>query len=155
MSRPTPTPADIIAHARACVGTPFLHQGRQPGLGLDCAGLVAIVAHGLGLSDYDHAGYARNARGQEFLQHFIAGGALVVPRADLRAGCIAVFRDRAHMCHCGIVGEKAEREGGPLRRTLIHAYRPNRKVVEDWWSTDLDDRLRYVLRFGNCQWPSS
>ena len=34
----------IIASARACLGTPFLHQGRIPGVALDCAGLVGIIA---------------------------------------------------------------------------------------------------------------
>ena len=38
------TSADIIAIARACLGTPFRHQGRIPGVALDCAGLVVAVA---------------------------------------------------------------------------------------------------------------
>ncbi len=28
-----------IAAARTCLGTPFHHQGRAPGVGLDCIGL--------------------------------------------------------------------------------------------------------------------
>ncbi|MBK8745664.1 MAG: peptidase P60, partial [Propionivibrio sp.] len=40
--------AAILAAARACIGTPFVHQGRIPGLALDCAGLVVAVAQAIG-----------------------------------------------------------------------------------------------------------
>jgi len=51
--------ADIIAAARACLETPFVHQGRLPGQALDCAGLIIQVAKTLGLEHVDHSGYAR------------------------------------------------------------------------------------------------
>lgn len=53
------TPADIIAIARACLGTPFRHQGRIPGVALDCAGLVVAVAAALGADYLDQEGYGR------------------------------------------------------------------------------------------------
>ena len=34
---------NMIAAARACLGTPFHHQGRMPGVGLDCIGLVIVA----------------------------------------------------------------------------------------------------------------
>lgn len=34
----------IIDHARALIDTPWHHQGRAPNLGIDCIGLVVIVA---------------------------------------------------------------------------------------------------------------
>ena len=34
----------IVAAARACVGTRFRPQGRTPGLGLDCVGVVLFAA---------------------------------------------------------------------------------------------------------------
>lgn len=37
-------PDTILAAARACIDTPFMHQGRVPGVGLDCIGLVIAVA---------------------------------------------------------------------------------------------------------------
>lgn len=43
------TPADVVAAARALLGTPFHHQGREPGVGLDCAGVPIVVARALGL----------------------------------------------------------------------------------------------------------
>lgn len=49
----------IIAIARAQVGTKFRHQGRIPGQFLDCAGLVAHVAHELGVEYNELPGYGR------------------------------------------------------------------------------------------------
>jgi len=40
--RPTPAAAMIEA-ARRCIGTPFHHQGRASGIGLDCIGLIVIA----------------------------------------------------------------------------------------------------------------
>jgi len=34
----------IVAAARACIGTRFRSQGRVPGLGLDCVGVVLVAA---------------------------------------------------------------------------------------------------------------
>lgn len=57
------TPADVIAAARACLGTPFRHQGRLPGIGLDCGGLIVAVCQALGLEYQDMAGYGRRPGG--------------------------------------------------------------------------------------------
>lgn len=39
----------IVAAARSCVGTRFRAQGRRPGLGLDCVGVVLVAAAAAGL----------------------------------------------------------------------------------------------------------
>lgn len=51
--------SQIILAARQCIGTPFRHQGRWPGRGLDCVGLVRYPAVALGLynDDADVFGY--------------------------------------------------------------------------------------------------
>jgi cell wall-associated NlpC family hydrolase len=46
-----PDRALFIAAARECVGTPFQHQGRHRGIGLDCSGLLLYVAKKLSLKD--------------------------------------------------------------------------------------------------------
>ena len=43
------TRADIVAEARAWLGTPWLHQARLKGVGTDCIGLIGGVALALGL----------------------------------------------------------------------------------------------------------
>lgn len=51
--------AEVCDAAERLLGTPFHHQGRWPGLGLDCAGVPIAVARWLGLvaPDFDITGY--------------------------------------------------------------------------------------------------
>lgn len=37
---------DVAARALECLGTPFRHQGRLPGVGIDCLGLIVHAVHG-------------------------------------------------------------------------------------------------------------
>lgn len=53
------TAADVIHHARQCRETPFVHQGRQPGVGLDCAGLIVHAYRAAGLPATDETRYGR------------------------------------------------------------------------------------------------
>jgi len=61
----------VGAAARAWLGIPWRHQGRSA-RGVDCAGLVVLVARELGLADYDKQTYGRRPEGQGFDQHFRA-----------------------------------------------------------------------------------
>lgn len=112
--------------ARSFVGTPFRHQGRIPGVGLDCVGVVAKTAHLLGISDYDWTNYQRRASwAGEFESHFSRNMDRVrVP--DIRAGHVAIFRQEGFPCHCGVIGSRSGRG-----LSLIHAYLPRRAVVEE------------------------
>lgn len=51
--------AEIVAKAREYLGTPFAHQARVKGVGIDCVGLVIGVAQELGLASVEITGYAR------------------------------------------------------------------------------------------------
>ena len=53
-----PRAAAIIAVARTCVGTRFRPQGREPGLALDCVGVVLIAARAAGVADPHVPAYA-------------------------------------------------------------------------------------------------
>ena len=50
--------SEIVAEARTWLDTPYLHQGRRKGHGVDCLGLIVGVAHALGLSRYDNRAYS-------------------------------------------------------------------------------------------------
>lgn len=50
----------VIAAARECLGTPFKHQGRVVGIGMDCAGLLVHCFKALGVDHFDEFGYPRN-----------------------------------------------------------------------------------------------
>lgn len=49
----------IAECARRFIGTPFLHQGRQPGKGLDCVGVAFCAAWECGLKVPDFRGYGK------------------------------------------------------------------------------------------------
>jgi cell wall-associated NlpC family hydrolase len=121
------TRADIIAYARGCVGTPFLHRGRLPGVGIDCLGIVICAARAFGLvpSDFDVGPYPQVPDGAEFMK-----GAnrymQKVPKEAMQAGDVALIITYRLPQHMGILANY--RHGG---FSLIHAansLRPPRVV---------------------------
>lgn len=51
---------DMIAYAVSLCQTPFKHQGRLPGIALDCAGTIAAICEKFGYEYVDRYGYGRN-----------------------------------------------------------------------------------------------
>jgi NlpC/P60 family putative phage cell wall peptidase len=118
----------VVLQARTWLHTPYHHQGRLKGVGVDCAGLVIGVAHELGLSTFDISGYTARPDGDSLRQ---ACQAQMRPLAldQLRPGDVLLFRFDAHPGHLGFLS---------AAQTLLHAYLPRRKVVEHsldatWW----------------------
>lgn len=122
----------IIAEAESWIGTPFRHQGRAKGVGVDCVGLPVAVAQALGLlpGDYDTGPYGRQPNPRELLSRAAAVGRRV-DIADAGPGdvlLLALPPDRVPM-HFGIL----DYAGG-----LIHASEPLGRVVRhgmtpEWW----------------------
>ena len=79
------TAADVVAAARAHIGTPWQHQGRLRGVALDCAGLVIMVARDLGIvePDFDIRGYGRAPDGT--MLAYCAGAMTALPGPELGA----------------------------------------------------------------------
>lgn len=100
--------------ARAYLGVPFLHQGRNPDVGIDCIGLLVLAARdcGLALDEHDRCNYPRNPSGGLLEQHLRA--AFGAPAAGLLPGDVVAIRYCGPVRHVGIVGELK----GTL--TLIH-----------------------------------
>lgn len=119
----------IVAEARSLIGTPFQHQARLPGIGIDCAGVVIVVARRLGMvpDDFDVGNYPREADGVSMLgwcrQHMIQ-----VKQAEMQVGdVVAVIVDKLPQ-HLGVVGDY--RHGG---FSIIHAAafaKPKPRVIE-------------------------
>jgi len=116
----SPSRAALIAAARACLGTPFRHQGRQPGVGLDCVGLLVHAARAAGLCDYDFTVYGRRPSGGLLEAHLAAAGLREIPVARARPGDVALFRFDGPAQHVGLLSE----------RGMIHAHIAMRGVVE-------------------------
>jgi len=113
---------DIITEARKWLGTRWVHQGRNSA-GIDCAGLLICVMRDLGLPVEDMQGYRRSPDGETFRQH-------IHSQTDFQAyptpGAIGLFREARFPTHTGFF---AINDDGML--TLIHAYAPVGKVVEE------------------------
>ncbi len=57
------TRSDIVNKAREFIGTPFHHQARLKGVGIDCVGLLVCVAKELEIPVQDHKIYTSNPDG--------------------------------------------------------------------------------------------
>lgn len=110
--------------ARRYLGTPFLHQGRDPTRGIDCIGLLVAAAKdcGLhGLAAHDFTGYARNPAAQVLESRLSAA---LSSADDLQPGYIVSVDFFGKTRHVGIIGEHCG------RLTIIHTYNRPSKVIE-------------------------
>ena len=125
---PIITRADVVTLARGWVGTPFHHQARLKGVGVDCVGLVIGVARELGMVEpgFDVAAYQRTPDGAS-LMHLAELHMVRLPLgAVLAPGQVVVVSFDADPQHLGIVGDY--RHGG---LSIIHAAalaRPGRVI---------------------------
>lgn len=108
-----------------CVGTPYVHQGRRIGRGLDCVGPLIVNAREFGIvpPSFDINGYSRQPDGRmrELLeQHLVR-----ISEPELLPGDLVLMRLRVddqprHVAY--VVGERyGERE-------YLHADSLNRRV---------------------------
>lgn len=106
--------------ARSYMGTPFVHQGRTPGVALDCAGLVICVGKELGClpADFDMSDYDQEPDKTSIVDacdlHLIR-----IPREQAQPGDVIVIAWDRWPQHLGIMGVYAP---APSHRTLIHAF---------------------------------
>lgn len=134
--------ADVVAEARSWLETPWVHQHRAKGEGVDCAGLVVCVARSLGLvaPDFDINGYKRQPDGSMLDlcdQHMMR-----ISRGELQPGDVLVMAIEHEPQHMGIVGEY--RHGG---LSLIHAASKAGMVIETrlMWARNQVFRGAYAL----------
>lgn len=128
----------IVNKAREFLGTPYHHQGRVKGAGIDCAGLVICVAHELGLSDYDLDNYPRESDGIKLTELF-DDNAILTQNLDI--GNIVLMQIKKVVQHCGIIGYKND------VLTLIHACRIRKKVVEIELTENYKEKIINIYEF--------
>lgn len=126
----------MLAATRACIGTPFHHQGRTAGSGLDCIGLVVIGLRAAGILVRDKTDYGRRPDGKSLAEALLSHGAVLVDA--MRAGDIVLFRYDGQPQHVALATSDT---------TMIHSFAPAGKVVEtsigDYWLR----RLVGIYRF--------
>lgn len=140
-------PEQVVEEARKWLGVPWKHQGRDRS-GLDCGGLIVVIARAFEISDYDIRGYRRNPPGLlDFLKHFDENMTRV--SNVHRAGLVAIFRHSRTVIHCGVFSEK---RGVPH---VVEARAESRKVVETPF--DRNQRALWVATYaypGTESWAS-
>lgn len=111
---------DILDDARCFVGVPFRHQGRNPGIGIDCIGLGVLYLRRRGYTVRDRTDYGRDPDGT--LRAALEGA--LGPAVAIGRGCQAHARPGDMLMiewaadHPRHVAIASELYGGPA---LIHA----------------------------------
>jgi murein DD-endopeptidase / murein LD-carboxypeptidase len=117
--------AAIVAAVRGCVGTRFRVQGRLPGVGLDCLGVVQVAARAAGAELPDADGYDLRGGGMLALDAALAAAMRRVAVAC--PGDVLLVAPGARLRHLGVVTDLG----------IVHAHAGLRRVVEgppgpDW-----------------------
>src|SRR5258705_11857517 len=97
----TVTRSAFITEALTWEGTPYRHQGRLKGVGVDCIGLLVGVAHALGLTDYDLTDYDKRPDGS--LRARMNEQLDPIPLNEAKAGDVLLFALAAARSDVGIV----------------------------------------------------
>lgn len=94
---------DIISAALEQIDTPFRHQGRVPGIALDCAGLYVCICQRLGIPHQDATGYPSTPFDGEIIRQLNAQPSLVpILRGSAEKGDVLVMRMSRQPQHIAI-----------------------------------------------------
>jgi cell wall-associated NlpC family hydrolase len=135
--------ADFIETARGYLWTPFHHQGRLPGVGLDCAGLVVCAARAHGYEVADVQGYA-STPSQGLFTKALLEHCDSIAQADVLPGDLMMFAFKSEPQHIAIVSDI-----NPV--TLLHAYAAVRSVVEHHLDATWQQRLCACYRLRDIE----
>lgn len=132
------TGMDIVKEARKHLGTPFHHQGRMEGVGIDCIGLLVLVARGLGISVKDCTTYRRKPDGKQLIAR-LKENCEEIAIGEMSMGDIPVFWfRRPHLPqHVGIMTDCG----------IIHTNGDAGKVSEHIFDERWKKRLHSAFRF--------
>lgn len=134
------TRQQVIEKAREYKGTPFVHQARLKGIGIDCIGLIVGVGKELELFDYDHTVYNRYSDGTALMFH-IKQVFIQIPVGERQPGDIVIYwvdKNTKHPQHVGILSDWG----------IIHTYDKVKEVVEHHSHATWDERIMFAF-----QWP--
>lgn len=132
---------ETVRIAREYIGTPYHHQARLKGHGVDCVGLVVCVARELGVlpSNVDVTGYGRIPDGKALMHHLTAH-LDEVQKEDMAPGDVVCVAFDKWPQHVGILGNYIH--GG---LSLIHADMDRVKVIET--RLMFSQAMRFVAAF--------
>ncbi|VAV88851.1 hypothetical protein MNBD_ALPHA02-85 [hydrothermal vent metagenome] len=127
----------IFLTARACVGSPFRHQGRDRASGLDCVGLIVHVAKTLNPAAFDFTGYKKIPGREAISRYARMAGFGEKPTAHMMAGDAVILRFGRYLEHAAILSD----------RGIIHACEKYGRVVEHGLDAHWRSRIISVHSF--------
>lgn len=116
----------VVATARTYLNTPFHHQARLKGVGIDCVGLIICTAKELGLvpPTFDVKGYPAVPDGHSFM-HLVQKYMVEIDRVDAQQGDVMVMRYDADPQHMAFLSPHRHGNLG-----IIHAASNEGRVIE-------------------------
>lgn len=130
---------DIVNKAREFMGTPFHHQGRLKGVGVDCIGLLTGVAEELGIKLVDNTKYTRNPDGKHFMEQ-MRKNMSEIPVDEAQIGDVIIFwfdRHTKFPQHAGILTDIG----------IIHTYGDVGKVTENTLTDKWKEQMITAFQF--------
>lgn len=110
---------EIVKAAETMLGLPFLHQGRNPDVGVDCVGLLVVMGRIIGYPDLVDAEAYRRTPSAFVIRDVLQRNCDEIPLEEVGVGDIYLMRTGGiKPRHTAIVHSDAE-DG----RQLIHAAR--------------------------------
>ncbi len=126
----------LLSAVKACLGTPFCHQGRTPKVGLDCIGLVVVGLKAAGVSVQDKLDYGVRPDGKSLVASLVKHKAYKV--TEVQQGDVLVIRYDNQPQHVAVAISSDE---------LIHSFAPAGRVVQSQISSYWRKRILSIYRF--------
>lgn len=130
------TRREIVLEARAWLGVPYLHQGRSRS-GVDCLGLLQMVAANLGIAGYDELDYSRNPSGMR-MARLLSEHLQRIEYAEAREGDILHMATAKEPQHLAIISNDDPRR-------IIHSSAMYGRVLEQTIDPTLKIRGAYRI----------
>ncbi len=115
---------EIARAVRACLNTEWMHQGRRPGLGLDCIGLALIAARAVGEvtpeQEAEIPNYGVIPHKNSFLR-FMQRNLSLITWPEVLVGDLALICWRSYPMHVGIMVDRDARGSLQAPFDMIHA----------------------------------
>lgn len=130
---------DMIAYARTLLQTPFKHQGRVPGLALDCAGTIAAICEKFGYDYIDRHGYGRNPSNGQLEETMEQQPCMTRVYGEPQAGDVLIMHfggEPRHLAFCA--GEN-----------IIHGYEAVGIVCEHRFASVWRAKVTHIYRFND------
>jgi len=130
------TRSEIIITVRKYLNTPFRHQGRDPGKGLDCVGILICASKELGITDFDYKNYTMRPD-TKVMMKYMSQFADRIPIKEAKAGDIYQLHFTDEPTHYAVITSD---------NTILHAYLRAGKCVEHSMNDHWKRRITYAWR---------